>query len=34
MLEDWQKSLHAMQQRDKALQTIKELIDQRNDRIL
>ena len=34
LLEDWQKSLFGMQQRDKALQAIKELIDQRNDEIL
>ena len=34
LLEDWQKSLFGMQQRDKALQAIKELIKQRNDEIL
>lgn len=34
LLEDWQKSLFGMQQRDKALQAIKELIKQKNDEIL
>lgn len=34
LLEDWQKSLFGMQQRDKALQAIKDLIAQRNDEIL
>ena len=34
LLEDWQKSLFGMQQRDKALQAIKELITQRNNEIL
>ena len=34
LLEDWQKALFGMQQRDKALQAIKELIKQKNDEIL
>jgi len=34
LLEDWQKSLFGMQQRDKALQAIKELIKKKNDEIL
>jgi chromosome segregation ATPase len=34
LLEDWQKSLFGMQQRDKALQAIKDLIKQKNDEIL
>ena len=34
LLEDWQKSLFGMQQRDKALQAIRELIKNRNDEIL
>ena len=34
LLEDWQKSLFGMQQRDKALQAIKELITKRNNEIL
>ena len=34
LLEDWQKSLFGMQQRDKALQAIKELIKQKQDEIL
>lgn len=33
LLEDWQKSLFGMQQRDKALQGIKEPIKQKNDEI-
>lgn len=34
LLDDWQKSLFGMQQRDKALQAIKELIKQKQDDIL
>jgi chromosome segregation ATPase len=34
LLEDWQKSLFGMQERDKALQAIKELIHQKKDEIL
>lgn len=34
LLEDWQKSLFGMQQRDKALQAIKDLIKDKNDEIL
>ena len=34
LLEDWQKSLFGMQERDKALQAIKELIKQKKDEIM
>jgi chromosome segregation ATPase len=34
LLDDWQKALFGMQQRDKALQAIKELIKQKQDDIL
>lgn len=34
LLEDWQKSIFGMQQRDNALQQIKDLIKQKNDEIL
>jgi acyl-CoA reductase-like NAD-dependent aldehyde dehydrogenase len=34
LLEDWQKSLFGMQERDKALQAIKELIKQKKDDIM
>jgi predicted nucleic acid-binding Zn-ribbon protein len=34
LLDDWQKSLFGMQQRDKALQSIKDLIKQKQDDIL
>jgi predicted nucleic acid-binding Zn-ribbon protein len=34
LLDDWQKSLYGMQQRDKALQSIKDLIKQKQDEIL
>lgn len=34
LLEDWQKSLFGMQERDKALQAIKELIAQKNNEIM
>lgn len=34
LLEDWQKSLFGMQQRDKALQALRELIKQKDDEIL
>lgn len=33
LLDDWQKSLFGMQQRDKALQAIKDLIKQKQDDI-
>lgn len=34
LLEDWQKAIFGMQQRDNALQQIKELIKQKNDEIM
>lgn len=34
LLDDWQKSLHGMQERDMALQTIKQLIHEKKDEIL
>jgi hypothetical protein len=34
LLEDWQKSIFGMQQRDNALQQIKELIKIKNDEIM